>query len=116
MFPRYLLVCTLLFTSLLSSEKPNLYISKRTSRALKVKTFHDTECIVVGYKQGKGKYTGLLGSLNCKLPKGIDFFIGTGFSDTMRKNPPKLGTQITFKYKEYTKAGKPRFPVFLRVR
>ncbi|MEA3352468.1 MAG: DNA ligase, partial [Campylobacterota bacterium] len=32
------------------------------------------------------------------------------------KTPPKIGDIVTFKYKEFTKYGKPRFPVFLRVR
>ncbi|MDF1877888.1 DNA ligase [Sulfurimonas sp. SAG-AH-194-L11] len=92
------------------------YINKRTSKALKVKSFLDTECEVVGHKKGKGKYSKVLGSLQCKLPNGILFFIGSGFSDKERKNPPKIGSIVTFKYKELTKYKKPRFPIFLRVR
>ncbi len=92
------------------------YIAKRTSKALKVKSFYDTECTVVGYKEGKGKYKGVLGSLTCKLTNGVLFNIGSGFSDKERKNPPKIGDIVTFKYKEMTKNFKPRFPVFLRVR
>jgi DNA ligase-1 len=92
------------------------YINKRTSRALKVKSFLDDECEVVGIKKGKGKYKDVLGSVQCKLPNGIFFNIGTGFSDKERKNPPKIGDIITFKYKELTKYNKPRFPVFMRVR
>ena len=42
--------------------------------------------------------------------------IGIGFSDRERKKSPAIGSLITFKYKEMTKYGKPRFPVFLRVR
>lgn len=92
------------------------YIAKRTSRALKVKSFLDTECKVIELFKGKGKYSNVLGSLKCKLPDGKTFKIGSGFSDKERKNPPKVGDIITFKYKEMTKYGKPRFPVFLRVR
>ncbi|PHS40124.1 MAG: DNA ligase [Sulfurovum sp.] len=92
------------------------YINKRTSKALKVKTFHDAECEVTGYTQGKGKYTGLLGDIRCQLENGIKFKIGTGFSDELRKNPPIIGSEVTFKYQNFTKYGKPRFPVFLRVR
>ena len=92
------------------------YIAKRTVKALKVKTFLDTECEVIGHKNGKGKYSKVLGSLQCKLPNGIVFFIGSGFSDAQRKYPPKNGDRVTFKYQELTKYGKPRFPVFLRVR
>lgn len=91
------------------------YINQRTKEALKLKSFEDSECEVVGYNEGKGKYTGLLGSLTCKKDD-IVFNLGSGLSDKQRKNPPKLGTFITFKYQGLTKNGIPRFPVFLRVR
>jgi len=96
---------------------PNVpYINKRTSKALKVKMFQDAECKVTGYTQGKGKYVGFLGAIRCQLESGIEFKIGTGFSDELRKNPPKIGSEVTFKYQGMTKYGKPRFPVYLRVR
>ncbi len=92
------------------------YIDRRTSKALKVKSFLDTECQVVGYTKGKGKYKNMVGAIVCKLPNKTVFKIGSGLTDTLRKNPPKIGTIVTFKYKKITKYGKPRFPVFLRVR
>jgi len=45
------------------------YINKRTSKALKVKTFHDAECEVLGYTKGKGKYKDAIGAIKCQLPK-----------------------------------------------
>ena len=92
------------------------YINKRTSKALKVKTFQDAECKVLGYTKGKGKYVNVIGAIKCQLDNGIQFKIGTGLSDKARANPPKVGERITFKYQKFTKYGKPRFPVFLRVR
>jgi len=92
------------------------YIAKRTSKALKVKSFYDTECKVTKHIQGHGKFKGMLGSLECKLENGTLFRIGSGFTNRQRKNPPPIGSSITFKYKEFTKYGKPRFPIFLRVR
>ncbi|WP_457744450.1 DNA ligase [Sulfurimonas sp.] len=92
------------------------YINKRTSKALKVKSFFDTECKVVKLYNGKGKYSNVLGSLLCELSNGVRFKIGSGFSDKERRNPPKVEDIITFKYKSFTKYGKPRFPIFLRVR
>ncbi|MDQ7047726.1 MAG: DNA ligase [Sulfurovum sp.] len=92
------------------------YIGERTSTALKVKYFKDAECEVIGHTQGKGKYQGMLGALKCRLDNGILFKIGTGLSDNERRNPPKVGSRVTFKYQNMTKYGKPRFPVFLRVR
>jgi DNA ligase-1 len=50
------------------------------------------------------------------MENNITFKIGSGFDLKERKNPPAIGSIITFRYKEMTKYGKPRFPVFLRVR
>ena len=92
------------------------YINKRTSKALKVKTFQDAECKVLGYTKGKGKYKNVIGAIRCQLDNGTQFKIGTGLSDILRANPPKIGEMVTFQYQKFTKYGKPRFPVFLRVR
>jgi len=92
------------------------YIAKRTSKALKVKSFLDDECEVVGYIKGKGKYEGAVGALQCRLCNGTLFKIGSGLSDAQRASPPAIGDIVTFKYKELTKYNKPRFPIFLRVR
>jgi DNA ligase-1 len=96
---------------------PNtLYINKRTSSALKVKNFKDSECKILGYTNGNGKYFGKVGAIICQLSNKKEFKIGSGMNDNFRKNPPKLGTEITFKYQNITKNGKPRFPVYLRIR
>ena len=92
------------------------YINKRTSKALKVKTFQDAECKVMGYTKGKGKYKDFIGAIKCQLDNGVEFKIGTGLSDKERVNPPRIGKMVTFQYQKLTKYGKPRFPVFLRVR
>ncbi len=92
------------------------YINKRTSQALKVKSFEDAECEVVGYSKGKGKYKSLVGSFICKMKNGKIINIGSGLSNELRRDPPKKGIIITFKYYGLTKNKKPRFPVFLRVR
>jgi DNA ligase-1 len=92
------------------------YINKRTSKALKVKKFLDNECKVVGFVDGNGKYSGMIGAIKCQMDDGKVFKIGTGFSDKLRLKPLKIGTIITYKYQNLTKYGKPRFPVFVRVR
>ncbi len=92
------------------------YIAKRTSKALKVKSFLDKECKIIGYNRGHGKLKDMMGSLICQMDNNSTFIIGSGFSMNERKNPLAIGSVITFKYKEMTKYGKPRFPVFLRVR
>ncbi|HIP50857.1 MAG TPA: DNA ligase [Campylobacterales bacterium] len=95
---------------------PNaLYIGKRSSKALKVKSFMDDECIVTGYTKGQGKFEGLVGALLCKW-NDRTLKIGSGLSLEERKKPPMLGENITFKYNGLTKYGNPKFPVYLRVR
>jgi len=66
--------------------------------------------------QGKGKHTGKMGALKVELPNGKFFFVGGGFSDAQREDPPAIGSIITYKYQEMSSAGIPRFPTFLRVR
>lgn len=83
---------------------------------LKVKTFHDDEALVLGHQGGKGKHKGRLGAVLVSMKNGTQFAVGTGFSDAERKNPPEIGSFITFRYQELTKAGVPRFPSFVRER
>ncbi len=97
---------------------PNaLYESGRSDKILKYKKMHDSDCKVVKINPGYGKNEGKMGSLSCvDLRSGAKFKVGTGFSDEMRANPPKVGTIITYQYQNLTREKKPRFPVFLRVR
>lgn len=92
------------------------YITSRSTKALKVKTFFDDECMVVGYTKGRGKYLGKVGALECRLLNGVRFKLGSGLSDKERVTPPQIGDVVTFKYKELTKYKKPRFATFLRLR
>lgn len=92
------------------------YRAGRSDDLLKLKPFDDAEARVVGYMPGKGKYTGMLGSLLVELPDGTRFRIGTGFSDEQRRHPPPVGSMVTFQYQGTTSGGKPRFARFMRVR
>lgn len=92
-----------------------LYVGERSSSALKVKSFDDDECIVTGYTHGQGKFEGMAGALLCQW-QDKTLKIGSGLSDKERKNPPKIGTEVTFKYNGLTKYGNPKYPVFLRIR
>ena len=88
----------------------------RSNDMLKVKTFHDMEAVVIGHIPGSGRNTGRLGSLLVELFDGTRFAMGSGFSDKDRKDPPPIGSIITFKYTGFTKSGIPRFASFLRIR
>lgn len=92
------------------------YVAKRDPNSLKVKSFYDAECEVVEHHKGEGKYKNSFGSLTCKTDEGVLFDIGSGFSEAERKNPPAIGSKITYKFQEITKGGKPRFPVYMRIK
>lgn len=93
-----------------------LYETGRSDTLLKLKPWLDAEAQVVAHLPGKGKYEGVMGALRVKMPDGREFRLGTGFSDEQRKNPPPLGSTVTYRYRELTAKGLPRFASFLRVR
>ena len=92
------------------------YETGRSAALLKLKLLYDAEASVVAHTAGRGKYKGKLGALVVETPEGIRFKLGTGFSDIQRENPPKIGSLVTYTYKDKTKNGKPKFASFLRVR
>ena len=92
------------------------YITGRNAALIKLKPLFDAEATVVAHTVGKGKYTGKLGALVVETADGIRFKLGTGFSDAQRENPPKIGSLVTYTYKDKTKNGKPKFASFLRLR
>lgn len=93
------------------------YLTGRDSSAMKFKIFFDSECLIKGYEKGGGKYKGMMGAIICEdQTLHITLRIGSGFSDAMRTNPPKIGTTITYKYYQKTKNNRPKHPVFLRIR
>ncbi|MWV61553.1 DNA ligase [Helicobacter saguini] len=109
------------------------YTSGRSNYNFKLKKFQDSECKIKEITQGKGKFQGKMGAIICtqtlesfspnihpKLNDSnknelIEFKIGSGFSDNLRANPPKVGTIITYKFQGFSKNGLPKFPVFLRI-
>lgn len=93
-----------------------VYESGRSDTLLKLKPFLDAEAEVIGHSPGKGKYAGMLGALRVRTPDGRIFSLGSGFSDAQRKNPPPLGAVVTYRYRQLTSTGLPRFASFMRLR
>ncbi|WP_430472205.1 DNA ligase [Wielerella bovis] len=91
------------------------YVGGRSDNLLKLKSAHDAECVVTKHHQGKGKYADMLGAISCKNELG-EFRIGSGFTDADRRNPPKIGSVITYKYRGFTSKGLPRFATYWRKR
>lgn len=94
----------------------SLYRAERNDDLLKFKRYDDAEAKVIGHLPGEGKYVGMLGALLVQRPDGLEFRIGTGFSDEERRHPPPLGVWVTYRYNGETESGVPRFASFMRVR
>ncbi len=93
-----------------------LYETGRSASLLKLKPLHDAEAQVVGHVAGRGHHVGRMGALQVRSAAGVDFLLGTGFSDAERKSPPPLGCWVTFTHRGVTADGVPRFASFVRVR
>ena len=88
----------------------------RSEALRKLTPWLDAEARVVGYLPGKGRLQGRVGALRVETADGRRFRIGSGLSDALRANPPALGALVTYRYRELTPAGLPRFPRYLRER
>ena len=70
------------------------------------------ECTVLGYVEGNGKFAdGVAGALEVEW-NGKQFKLTLPIAD-LRKNPPPVGSSVTFKYRGLTNGGKPRFPTYI---
>ena len=83
---------------------------------LKVKQTSDMDGVVIKINGGEGKYQEMMGSLRIELKDGTTFKLGTGFTDEERRNPPSIGTVVTFRHHGFTEAGIPRFASYLSIR
>lgn len=130
----------------MSDTKAEYKFGKRSSDLLKIKEFKDTEATVIGVVQlntyekikvsentpgsrrkSDGTYTKngeatkqpKMGAFKCRLKNGVEFEIGSGFTDKERrefwKNRP-IGKKVTFQYQELSDDGVPIFPTYLRMR
>ncbi|THF60259.1 DNA ligase [Pseudothauera rhizosphaerae] len=88
----------------------------RSSALLKLTPWQDAEARVLAHLPGKGRLRGMTGSLLVETPDGRRFRLGSGLTDALRRDPPPLGTLVTYRYRDLTPSGLPRFPRFLRPR
>ncbi|OOV88900.1 DNA ligase [Oceanospirillum linum] len=93
-----------------------LYQVGRSDDLMKVKLYEDAEAVVLGYTEGKGQFTGMMGALRVRLADGREIKIGSGFSHAERRTPPSIGSVITYRYNGQTSTGLPRFARFMRIR
>lgn len=93
-----------------------LWAPGRSDALLKYKLVKDDEALVVGHIAGKGRNAGRLGALLLELPDGQRFALGSGFTDAQRASPPPIGSVVTYRFRDRTPKGLPRFTSFLRER
>lgn len=76
----------------------------RTTNAMKLKSYSDTECVVVAHNQGKGKFSHALGSLTCEsLP--LDFATTKSAKNTKNTDstqPTSIDSALPNKIKDST--------------
>lgn len=94
----------------------NRYRAGRSPLLFKYKPFHDAEATVIAHLPGRGAAGGLTGALRVRDDQGRVFAVGSGMDDRLRRQPPAIGSRITYRYTERTAAGLPRFPRLLRLR
>ena len=101
------------------------YSFKRTSDLLKVKKMQDLDLEVIGYEEGSGAFSGMLGALLVRYKEGNIVKVGSGLSKELRqeiwKDPNSyIGKIISVQYFEETTNQNGglslRFPVFLDIR
>ena len=92
------------------------YRAGRSDDLIKLKLREDAEATVVAHLPGQGKYKGMMGALLVETVEGNRFRIGSGFTDEERRDPPPLGSVITYQFNGYTQRGIPRFARYHRQR
>ena len=107
--------------SILRLDKP--YQQKRSYNLQKFKDFHDTEALIVGYEEGKGKREGTLGKFlmqdddgnkfGCPPGKGYNY---AALADILNNIGDYIGQRATFTYFERTQYGSYRHPMFKTIR
>jgi len=107
--------------SILRLDKP--YQQKRSYNLQKFKDFQDTEALIVGYEEGKGKREGTLGKFlmqddngnkfGCPPGKGYNY---AALTNILNNIGDYMGQRATFTYFERTQYGSYRHPMFKTIR
>lgn len=74
----------------------------------KLKPIQDDDGELIDIVPGKGKNTGMAGTLVLRNRKGQIVRISTGMTIALRKSPPKIGAIIKYAFNGFTSKGMPR--------
>lgn len=92
---------------------------RRSKNMVKMKAEESCDALVVGYEDGTGKYSGMIGSLICESSCGkLRFNVGSGFTEADRKVDPQyyLGKIVEVVYNEVISSkGKDTKSLFLPI-
>ena len=93
----------------------------RSPNLLKLKSFEDSEFVVVGVVEGKGKWKGMLGAFVCLTADGAEFQVSPQADDARRRamwlrHKTFNGCALTVQYQGLLPSGVPRFPVGKAIR
>lgn len=86
----------------------------RSTDLLKLKRERDAEATVVGHVPGRGRLQGSVGALEVETEEGLRFRLGSGLDDALRADPPPIGSVVTYRYRDVTPNGTPRFATYWR--
>lgn len=81
------------------------YEGRRSRSILKVKSVPDDEAVVIGYEDGVGRNSGTISGLLVQTKENICFTIISGLNYEKKRNAPRIGSVITYKYFGITKDG-----------
>lgn len=89
----------------------------RGPEVMKLKAFHDADCVVLRVEEGTGKFVQTCGNLVVDF-NGTEVGVGSGLTDEDRKmiwNAPQdfIGRLAEIRYQEITPDGSLRFPTFV---
>lgn len=99
----------------------SVYSFRKNKSWLKVKCHKDLDGKVIGYKEGQGKHSGMLGAIQCVDAQGGEFWVGTGFTDDERRwwwehRDEMLGSIIECQVQDDDVADVARHASFQRIR
>jgi len=97
------------------------YACKRSHNLRKFKDFHDTEALITGWVEGKGKRIGTIGKFLAVDSEGNEFGMPVmdkfkKLQDNFEQMKSWVGKEATFTYFERTKANSYRHPLFKALR
>lgn len=105
------------YEGLVLKDAESPYELKKSKHWCKVKRIYTADVKVIDWLYGTKKNKNRIGKFVCQFSDGTEFEVGSGLTEREREyymeNTPSI---IEIEYQETTKDGKPRFPIFKRVR